>query len=79
VNKSGQGVINAKAHLTCYALSHFSGPTQSRRVSISNQFGTAQVMTVVVDPPQTLCLPSSKAPAGVAPRGSPDSRAESLA
>lgn len=67
VNKNGQGVINSKAHLKCYALSHYKGPTQPHRVSISNQFGSTQVMTIVLNPPQALCAPSSKAAAGAPP------------
>jgi hypothetical protein len=66
-DKDGSGIIDKAAHLTCYAVTHAQGWTGSRRVQITNQFGT-QVMAVVLSPPQTLCLPSSKSVTpGVAP------------
>jgi len=64
--KNGSPILDKKAHLTCYTLTSYHGPTTNRVVSVTNQFGT-QTMTVVLNPPQSLCLPSSKAAPGVAP------------
>jgi hypothetical protein len=65
-DKNNGGVINRIAHLTCYGVNHYQGPTKSHIVSITNQFGTLQ-MTVVLNPPQSLCLPSGKSTASTAP------------
>jgi hypothetical protein len=70
-DKDGSGIRNKVAHLTCYAVSQAKGWTTNHKVAITNQFGTQQ-MTVVVNPPQTLCVPSAKSTTpGVAPPGVP--------
>ena len=71
-SKNGATVLNKTAHLVCYAVKVVEPQApNSHRVVITNQFG-AQQMTVVVNPPQTLCLPSSKsvtsAPPGPVPK-----------
>lgn len=69
-SKNGSTILNRKAHLTCYTLTSYHSPTNNRVVSVTNQFGTLK-MTVVLNPPQSLCLPSSKSVPGVIPGAVP--------
>jgi len=68
--KNTSGIVNPKAHLACYSLTHYTTTAKNHVVSSKNQFGTQQ-MTVVVNPPQYLCAPSSKAPVGAVPGAVP--------
>jgi len=64
--KNTSGIINGAAHLTCYTLTHYTTTAKNHVVLIKNQFGSQQ-MTVVVNPVQWLCAPSSKAAVGSVP------------
>ena len=58
--KNAEPVRNRIAHLVCYSLTDVQGPEQqSRAASLSNQFGVLPA-TVLVVPPESLCLPASK-------------------
>jgi len=57
-DKNASGIINRVAHLTCYAVSHVDAAMKNHVVDITNQFGTLRM--TVVNPPQSLCLPSGK-------------------
>ena len=65
-DKNGGGIINKSSHLTCFTLTGVQWPSGFRHVSISNQFGVGQKMTVTLNP-VSLCAPSSKVGVGVAP------------
>jgi hypothetical protein len=62
-DKNGSGILHKEAHLTCYALARVDSPLATRRVEIRNQFGV-QRLTVSLNPPESLCLPSSKGISG---------------
>jgi hypothetical protein len=62
-NKNGSGILHKEAHLTCYSLPRVDAPLATRRVEVRNQFGLQQ-MTVSLNPPESLCLPSAKAISG---------------
>lgn len=62
--KNGEPLRDRLSHLVCYGLSGTIGPRPSGIVSVRNQFGTLR-MTVVIDRPESLCLPSSKSLRGV--------------
>jgi hypothetical protein len=64
-DKNGSGILHKEAHLTCYSLPRVDAPLASRRVEVRNQFGVQQ-MTVSLNPPESLCLPSAKTIAGAA-------------
>jgi hypothetical protein len=57
--KNGEPIKDRTSHLVCYAISGTIGPRPSGVVSVRNQFGTLRV-TVLIDTPESLCLPSSK-------------------
>lgn len=60
-DKNHEGVMNPRAHLTCYdihAVRHRDDDDDdARRVVVRNQFGKERL---VVTKPRTLCLPASK-------------------
>lgn len=68
VDKDGSGINNPTAHLTCYKIRDVRGDEfpkfRKRRVEASDQFGTH---TLLLKKIRTLCLPSSKSPAGEVP------------
>jgi hypothetical protein len=74
VDKNGEGISDANVHLTCYQISDVRGdefPAFTRqRVETSDQFGTH---TLLLRKIKTLCLPSSKSPAGETPGPPPTS------
>jgi hypothetical protein len=68
VDKDGEGISNPTAHLTCYKIRDVRGDEfpkfRKQRVEVSDQFGTH---TLLLKKIRTLCLPSSKRPAGEVP------------
>ena len=68
VDKDGEGISDPTAHLTCYKIRDVRGDEfpkfRKRRVEVSDQFGTH---TLLLKKIRTLCLPSSKSPAGEVP------------
>ena len=66
--KDGSGINNPTAHLTCYKIRDVRGDEfpkfRKQRVEASDQFGTH---TLLLKKIRTLCLPSSKSPAGEVP------------
>jgi hypothetical protein len=68
VDKDGSGINNPAGHLTCYKIRDVRGDEfpkfRKQRVEVSDQFGTH---TLLLKKIRTLCLPSSKSPAGEVP------------
>jgi hypothetical protein len=68
VDKDGSGINNPTGHLTCYKIRDVRGDEfpkfRKQRVEASDQFGTH---TLLLKKVRTLCLPSSKSPAGEVP------------
>jgi hypothetical protein len=68
VDKDGSGINNPTGHLTCYKIRDVRGDEfpkfRKQRVEASDQFGTH---TLLLKKIRTLCLPSSKSPAGEVP------------
>jgi hypothetical protein len=75
-DKNGEGISAANVHLTCYQISDVRSdefPAFTRqRVEASDQFGTHTLLLRAI---RTLCLPSSKSPAGETP-GPPPTNAD---
>jgi hypothetical protein len=67
-DKAGSGIKNPTAHLACYKIGDVRGDEfpkfRKQRVEASDQFGTH---TLLLKKIRTLCLPSSKSPAGEVP------------
>lgn len=63
VDKNGEGVKIARAHLTCYKIKKAPGEASSavRTATVANQFGTLDLR---VTRPRTLCVPSTIVPCG---------------
>jgi hypothetical protein len=59
VDKNGEGITDATAHLTCHRISDVAGQPKfvARDVLVDNQFGQ---QTLTVSRAQSLCLPSEK-------------------
>jgi hypothetical protein len=62
VDKNGEGIRNAEAHLTCYEIKQAEGEPKLRplnvEVLVNNQFGDEQFLTV--KKAKTVCVPSQK-------------------
>ena len=54
VDKNGEGIFHAEAHLTCYDI---GDDEEERDVLVTNQFGE---QTLEVEDPELLCVPSEK-------------------
>jgi hypothetical protein len=63
-SKNGGRIMNATAHLLCYATTDRGAAFKTRQVRVANQFGT-KLVTVVK--PTSLCVPSLKRRSRVRP------------
>jgi concanavalin A-like lectin/glucanase superfamily protein len=59
VDKNGEGITDATAHLTCYKIRDASGQAgfAPQRLSVQNQFGSSSLAAVS---PRVLCVPSEE-------------------
>lgn len=61
-DKNKEGMLNPKAHLTCFQVRLTAGVHVAHTVQVDNQFGTVKLG--LSDRPDSLCLPSAKAISG---------------
>jgi uncharacterized repeat protein (TIGR01451 family) len=68
VDKDGSGINDPTAHLTCYKIHDVRGDEfpkfEKRRVDATDQFGAHSLLLKKI---RSLCVPSSKSPAGQVP------------
>jgi hypothetical protein len=68
VDKNGEGINDPTTHLTCYKIRDVRGDEfpafRRQRVEVGDQFGTHALLLKTI---RSLCLPSSKSPAGEVP------------
>jgi hypothetical protein len=57
VDKNGEGITDATAHLTCYRIRDANGQARfaQQSLSLQNQFGSGSLLAVI---PRVLCVPS---------------------
>jgi hypothetical protein len=71
---NGGGINDPTAHLSCYKIRDVRGDEfpafRRQRVEVDDQFGTHTLLLKTI---QSLCLPSSKSPAGQVPGPQPES------